>query len=90
MHPDYTIRVPRSNPTAMPFSMITMQLHIRNNPVPYRLSGKHYCTGQPRTVRTAKIRAGQPRTAPRPPAFSRLAPSNPARQSCHFHAGHLN
>ena len=46
MHPDYTIRVPRSNPTAMPFSMIIMQLHINNNPATCRLSGNQSGTGQ--------------------------------------------
>ena len=43
-----------------------------------------------RTARTAKIRAGQPRTTARTPAFKRFAQSNPARQACHFPAGHLN
>jgi len=45
-HQFYLLRVPRSNPTALPFSLITMQLHIKNNPAPCRLSGNYSATGQ--------------------------------------------
>jgi hypothetical protein len=42
----HLLRVPRSNPTALPFSLITMQPHIKNNPAPCRLSGNCSATGQ--------------------------------------------